>query len=85
MAFEDDGSTMFSPTQRSPDFDNRTQYDTRFEHISTATETRTALAAAYARYIVHVLHVLLHGEWDAITERARGFAAALAAHREGSA
>jgi hypothetical protein len=65
MSFEDDGSTLFSPTQTSPDFDNSTQYDTRFEHIST--ETRTALALAYSRYIVHVLHVLLHGEWDAIS------------------
>lgn len=65
MTFEDDGSTIFSPTQRSPDFDNTTHYDTRSEHIST--ETRAALVLAYARYIVHVLHVLLHGEWDAIS------------------
>lgn len=65
MAFDDDGSALFSPAQGSSDFDNTTQYDTRSENISTGT--RTALVLAYARYIIHVLYVLLHGEWDAIS------------------
>ncbi|CRG83641.1 Xylanolytic transcriptional activator xlnR [Talaromyces islandicus] len=65
MAFEDDGNTLFSPTQGSSDFDTTTQSDVRSENIST--ETHTALALTYARYILHVLHVLLHGEWDAIS------------------
>lgn len=61
------GNPVMTPSTNYSDQDPFTTTGTQFAHSRKPRRGQVLLVTSYARFIVNVLHVLLHGKWDAVS------------------